>query len=81
MCYVKAGAGKFIIIISSMHMCMMVTYGISIQVSFGGRPNMSIASQQEEYLSLRRYAQLRYFTCRSHPTFAITMHTQAGVSV
>lgn len=36
MCYVKAGAGKVIIIISSVHMCMIVTYGISIQVSNGG---------------------------------------------
>ena len=36
MCYVKAGAVKIIVIISSMHMCMILTHGISTQVSNGG---------------------------------------------
>ena len=32
----KVGTGKIIIIISSVHMCMILTYGISIQASNGG---------------------------------------------
>ena len=76
MCYVKAGAGKVIIIISSMHMCMIVTYGISIQVFNGG----IISDQSARGRSAIEEIGFTRAHC-SQSTFAITVDTQAGVPI